>query len=107
MLESDRFPPVQALALNTSVPGLWRFANHALLKSWRAGSEVPAAPNSFISTTAAEDQPSLFRDLPELVLVAVLQHLDQQSLCAISQTCRAAFILASKRSRLLPSFEES
>lgn len=96
MLPPDNFPAVQALALNTSVPGLWRFANHDLQKSWRAGSEVPPDTKESRSQAAAKPCVCPLLCLPDLALVAIFGHLDKHSLCAASQTCRAAFSLASK-----------
>ncbi|KAK9806635.1 hypothetical protein WJX73_002684 [Symbiochloris irregularis] len=45
----------------------------------------------------ADREPSLFKDLPELVLVSILECLDDISLCFLAQTCRYAFSLTCRR----------
>ena len=46
--------------------------------------------------------PNLAKDLPELVLVAILGRLDRASLCALGQTNRYMHSLASTSSSAAP-----
>ena len=95
-MQPERFSPFQALALNLRQPGLWRAANHTLLNSLRAGVEHDSARPSRSTAAAQADRPSLFQDLPALVLAKILQQLDRISLISVAQTCRHAHNLSSK-----------
>ena len=96
-MQHSAFPPIHALAINVSTPGLWRAANYHL-NTLRAGPEVPeqVKAQSTSGTVPRPGEMNLFRDIPELVLMSVLQLLDDISLTSIAQTCRYAHSLASK-----------
>lgn len=102
ILMDSNFPPIHALAVNVSTPGLWRAANFHL-NPLRAGAEVVSTvPRGLRGKVVSEalsrpGEPSLFRDLPDLVLVAILQQLDTASLTSLAQTCRIGFSLACRR----------
>lgn len=90
------FPPIHALALGNTTHGLWKIADRGLSGSWRAGPEASQRPHNSETgqTEISPEHPSLIRDVPELVLVKIVEQLDVPSRCAFGQTCRIAFFLA-------------